>query len=113
MSSCSTTQYRIHIRFRHPLPFAWASAAPSTQGFHQGNSYLLLKTQLRVQTGLTGSTGFDNALCSKGFVDGAPQLLSCFTAMCIPAMHPALDMQRQEARPGLQQLDPDKKGTVC
>lgn len=33
-------------------------------------------------------------------MDGAPQLLSCFTAACKPAMHPALDMQRQEAHPG-------------
>lgn len=81
MSSRSTTQYHIHIHFRHPLPCAWASAVPSTQGFHQGNSYLRLKTQLRVQTDLTGSTAFDNALCSEGFVDGAPQLLSCFSAV--------------------------------
>lgn len=75
----------------HPHPFPTPASLCLGQGFHQRNSYLL-KIHLRVQTGLTDSTAFDNALCSEGFVDGAPQLLSCFTAACKPAMHPALDM---------------------
>lgn len=84
----------------HPHPFPTPASLCLGHGFHQGNSYLLLKTHLRVQTSLTGSTAFDNAFCSDGFVERAPQLLSCFTAACKPAMHPALDMQRQEAHPG-------------
>lgn len=86
---------------------------PSTQCFHQGNSYLLLKTQLRAQTALVPQR-LDTALCSEQVCGWNPSVRSMLP--CVNQLWALRSICRDKSLtqdPGLQRLNPDKMGTVC